>query len=275
VTHSSSVFPQRRPKRTSAPEIAGVRGLVVIGHGTLDVRGKAEFLETAAQLAHQLPQWVVEPAYLEMAAPNLAVAVERALTRGATSVQVLPLLLFAAGHAKLDLPQLVDQIVADHPALGLEQGAVLSCQADLVALSALRFCEALNFDPAFPAEETLLMLVGRGSRDEQARRDMLHFAQLRRQRTPVGGLEICFLAMSEPGLEETLSRTSQSAYRQIVVQPHLLFHGALHDRILSAVGRCRIQSPDKLWVCAEPLGPHPLLVSAALESAGLVAGRDH
>lgn len=254
---------------TDQTAVCSTRGLVVVGHGTLDVQGKAEFLETVDLVARQLPGWVVEPAFLEMAAPDLAIAVARAVQRGAQQVQVLPLFLFAAGHAKLDLPRLLGVLTPQHAGVDFALHPVLNCQSDLVALSALRFCEAAGRQSGYEAAETLLLLVGRGSSDAQATSEMHRFAELRGQRTPLGGIETCFLAICEPSFEVTLERVAHSAFRRIVVQPHLLFHGALNDRIAAAVDHLAGQSPDKAWVRVGPLGPHPLLAAAALEAAGL------
>lgn len=245
----------------------------MVGHGTLDAAGKAEFFATATQFAAQLPGWLIEPAFLEMASPDLATAVQRVIARGARQVRVLPLLLFAAGHAKSDLPRLLATVAAEHPTVGFALSPVLGCQSDLVALSALRFCEATNCLPAAEPKDTLLMLVGRGSNDSQANAEMLRFAELRGQRTPVGRVETCFLAMCEPNLETALVQAGQAAFRRIVVQPHLLLHGALVDRVAAAVAHAAGQYPNKTWVGVEPLGPHPLLVSAAIEAAGLTAHR--
>jgi len=257
----------------AATEAAGsdTRGVVVVGHGTLDVLGKAEFFETVDLLARQLPGWVVEPAFLEMAAPDLAVAIQRAVQRGAREVQVLPLFLFAAGHARFDLPRLLEAVAPQHPGIHFSLRPVLNCQGDLVALSALRFCEAVNHQAGYEAAETLLVLVGRGSNDPQATTEMLRFAGLRGQRTPLGAVETCFLAMCEPSLEQALARAANSAFRRVVVQPHLLFHGALNDRVQATVKRLASQSTDKAWVSIAPLGPHPLLASAALQASGLAA----
>lgn len=249
-------------------------GLVVVGHGTLDVHGKAEFFELVTLIARQLPGWVVEPAFLEMASPDFTIAVQRAIERGATTVDVLPLLLFAAGHARNDLPRLLETAAITHPGVHFRLKPVLNCQTDLVALSALRFRDAVGAAADFDPAKTMLLLVGRGSSDPEACREMLHFADLRRQRTPLGHVDVCFLAICEPLLESALPAAASSEFRRIVVQPHLLFRGELSERVASAVGRAAAQYPQKSWISADPLGPHPLLAAAALEAAGLGATRN-
>jgi sirohydrochlorin ferrochelatase len=272
VTRTPSVtIPERPPQLGGDPTATGTQGLVVVGHGTLDVLGKAEFFETVGQIARQLPGWVIEPAFLEMAAPDVVLAIERTVERGAQQVHVLPLLLFAAGHAKLDLPRILESVIPQYAGVSFALRPVLNCQSDLVALSALRFCEVVNRQPGYDADDTLLLLVGRGSNDPEATQELFRFAALRGQRTPLGGIEACFLAMCEPSLEVALARAANSAFRRVVVQPHLLFHGALYDRVVAAVSQLAGQSSDKAWIGVGPLGPHPLLVSAALQAARLAA----
>src|SRR5687767_3853616 len=84
-------------------------GWLVVGHGTRDRAGQAEFFELVELLARKVgdrgPQ--VEPAFLELASPTIAQGLARLAARGVRRVLVIPLLLFAAGHAKDDIPQAV------------------------------------------------------------------------------------------------------------------------------------------------------------------------
>ena len=52
-----------------------------------------------------------------------------------------------------------------------------------------------------------------------------------------------------------------------MVQPHLLFRGALVDRVRDAV-EVRQAMGAQRWTLAEYLGPHDLLVEAVVNIAG-------
>src|SRR4051812_33042374 len=82
-------------------------GLLLVGHGTRSEIGTQQFLTLADSLAQRLFPLAVEPAFLEMQQPDIDAAIGRLLQRGITRLVTAPLLLFAAGHAKRDIPRQV------------------------------------------------------------------------------------------------------------------------------------------------------------------------
>ena len=82
-------------------------GVLVVGHGTADPIGAAETADVAAAVAGLLPDMPVELGFLEVIGPTIADAVTRLAARGCRDVIAAPLLLFAAGHAKRDVPEAV------------------------------------------------------------------------------------------------------------------------------------------------------------------------
>jgi sirohydrochlorin ferrochelatase len=249
-------------------------GILILGHGTTDSHGRAAFLAAASRIRGLLGSRPAEAGFLELAEPSAIEAGGRLVARGATDVTILPLLLFAAGHARRDLPRLVEQLSLAHPGVRFEVAPVLRFQRDLLALSALRFEEATagsntSGSRELAADRTHLILVGRGSSDPQATADMHEFARLRRSSTPVGEVTTAFLAVARPTLDEALELVRSSSLPRVVVQPHLLFPGQLAKSVTAAVARMRLVAPEKKWISAEPLGDHALLAAAALESAGL------
>jgi len=243
-----------------------------VGHGTRDESGLAEFMETARAVASQWSPGVLEPCFLEMARPTVAEGLARLAQRGARRVAVVPLLLFAAGHAKRDIPAAVADAAAAFPDLAIRHADVLGCREPILALSQRRFEEALAGRPSTAANRTLLIMVGRGSFDAEATAEMERFSQVRAARTPVARVLTCFIAMQRPSLAETLESIPRADYARIVVQPHLLFSGQLLTEIRATVGR--FQSGHEInggrkpeWVVAPHLGPAAELVAAVLDLA--------
>jgi sirohydrochlorin cobaltochelatase len=214
---------------------------------------------------------VVEGGFLELAEPNIAAAVSRAVERGAKQhLDVLPLVLFAAGHAKSDIPRAVASAGASHSGLTTRLLPHLGCHDRILELSAQRDREALAPRPPVPSHETLLLMVGRGSHDPSANGEMARFARLRFERLNTGWLEVCFAAMAEPLLPRALELVAGMPFPRVVVQPHLLFHGELFDGVRRAMAMQCGQSAVPEWVVTEPLGPHRLLCDAIV---GLAAAR--
>ncbi len=248
-------------------------GLLLVGHGTRDPIGVAEFLETAADVAALVDPRPVEPCFLELSSPTIDVAVARLVGRGARRLTVMPLLLFAADHAKQDIPSAVAAAMSNHDPMSMAQASVLGCHQELVRLSALRFAETIAAADWVPAESTLLILVGRGSHDRSATAEMLRFAELRAEQEPAGRVETCFFAMAEPSFADILPRTASFDVRRVVVQPHLLFHGQLLAEIQRQVASMAAAHGDRQWLVSRHLGPHPALSRIVADIAGSADAR--
>ncbi len=206
-------------------------GWLLVGHGSREPRGLQEFLATTTLVAQRAPGVAVEPCFLEFAQPTIAAGFRALVARGAQRVVVVPALLFAAGHARRDIPAAVAAVAAEHPEILVEQAEHLACHEALIALSKARYDETLAGEPRVPGEQTALVMVGRGSRDASATAEMLQFVQLRHAQTPLALAQACFVAMAEPSLPKALDAVARSGVRRVVVQPHLLYGGALSERI--------------------------------------------
>lgn len=79
---------------------------------------------------------------------------------------------------------------------------------------------------AVALRQTVLVLVGRGSRQEETIAELRRSTEFRRRLDEVGRIEVCLAATAEPRLDRISSRLVSDPIRQIVVQPHLLFPGS-------------------------------------------------
>jgi sirohydrochlorin ferrochelatase len=254
------------PQRAAAPHV----GLLLVGHGSRDDAGVDEFLAVVRRVAAQAVDCAVEACFLEFAEPTIGRGFERLAQRGARRIIVVPLMLFAARHIRQDIPRQVAAIAARYPHVALGQAAHLGCHPAIVELSAQRFSAAVAGRRPLPPEDTILVMVGRGSRDAEATDEMLRFARLRGEAAPVAQVQTGFLAMAEPRWQPVLTRAAQAA-RRVVVQPHLLFAGQLLLRVQSTVDDFARRYPAVEWLVTEHLGPAALVASAALERARAAA----
>lgn len=227
-----------------------------------------DFLGLVELVAERMPDRPVRPSFLEFARPSIEEGLAGLVAQGVGEVVVAPLLLFAADHVRRDIPAAVAKAAARRLGLRVRQVDHFGCHPRVVELSKRRYGEALIGRPAVSPGESLLLLVGRGSRDRRATEEMLRFADLRRQASEVGVVETCFTAMERPLLAEMLPQVGKRAVRRIVVQPHLLFSGYLSRQVCSAVEQARASWPAINWVVTEPLGADPLLAEAVVAIAG-------
>ena len=236
-------------------------GVLLVGHGTASQVGTRQFFAVARQLAGQMSPAAVEPAFLEMQQPDIATGLRRLHKRGAEHLVVAPLLLFAAGHAKQDIPAAVESALAAQPppAPTAVHAAHLGCHPAIVELSRRRLAEALGRHPPIPPDSTALVLVGRGSHDESATAEMQEFARLAHERATAHDVFVGFLAMARPLLADVLRDVAQQGFQRVFVQPHLLFAGELANTVQRMVAEARHRHPDQQWLLtpllAEPQDP--------------------
>lgn len=243
-------------------------GLLIVGHGTRDPAGLAEFHQTVEMIARRLAHVVVEGGFLEFAEPTIADAMALAARRGARRLTAAPLVLFAAGHAKRDIPAALAAAAKTHGLPAPHQLPHLGCQPPMIQLSLKRYEQAVAPLPHIADSQTLLLMVGRGSTDADANSELARFTRLRWEARPVGWHETCFAALTEPRLDRAMAMAAQLPFRRVVVQPHLLFQGELLRGIRQTVETQARRWPEIDWVAAEHLGPDELLAEAAVGDFG-------
>lgn len=242
-------------------------GWLLVGHGTRDPAGIGEFLATVELVRSRADGIAVEPCFLEFARPTIAEGFRSLAQAGARHIVVVPVLLFSAGHAQEDIPAAVREVAKEFPHVTTAQAEHLGCHGCLLELARERFEAALAERAAVRADDTALIVVGRGSRDEGATAEMRRFVELHGERVPVASAHACFVAMAEPSLETMLAEAAQWPVRRVVVQPHLLFGGLLLDRIAQTVERHAQLHPNIEWIVASHLGPSPRVAEALCERA--------
>jgi sirohydrochlorin cobaltochelatase len=92
-------------------------GLLLFAHGARDPRWALPFEAVAQRVRERSPAVAVELAFLEFMPPGLVEAGDRLASCGCQQVDVLPMFLGAGGHVRKDLPVLLAQLAAAHPAV--------------------------------------------------------------------------------------------------------------------------------------------------------------
>src|SRR3546814_13024451 len=90
-------------------------GVMVGGHGSRDAGAVSEFEAVARGIRARLPQYDVESGFLEFATPIIRDGLDKLWAKGITRCLAVPGMLFAAGHAKNDIPSVLNTYQAQHP----------------------------------------------------------------------------------------------------------------------------------------------------------------
>jgi sirohydrochlorin cobaltochelatase len=227
-------------------------GVLLVGHGTASAVGTQQFRVLARQLADRMSPAAVEPAFLEMQQPDIAKGLRQLADRGAEQIVVAPLLLFAAGHAKQDIPAAAQSALTalTLPRPTVVHAAHLGCHPAIVQLSRRRLAEALSGQPPIAPDSTALVLVGRGSRDQSATAEMHELTRLAHDPATARDVFVGFLAMAQPLLADVLRDVASRGFQRIIVQPHLLFAGDLAESVEWTVAEVRLHHPKIEWLLA-------------------------
>jgi sirohydrochlorin cobaltochelatase len=229
--------------------------IVLLGHGSRERHANAEFERIAHELQALWTRYAVLPAYVELAQPSLAIALNHAAALS-DRVVVLPCFLFTAGHIKNDLPLELYRARRANPHAEFLAAPALGVHPAMVEAALDRLREA---QPA-KRERTLTIVVGRGSSDPDANGDFAKLARLIGEAAAQGLALPAFIGVTRPSLEEALELAARTRPDEVVVLPYLLFAGRLIARIADQLAEF---ARHHSWIStrlAAPLGMHPGLL---------------
>ncbi|GAA2438763.1 CbiX/SirB N-terminal domain-containing protein [Actinomadura vinacea] len=237
--------------------------LLVVGHGTRDENGAADFGRFVERLrARMRPP--VAGGFIELSPPPLTEAVAGLYGDGHRRVAAVPLVLVAAGHGKGDIPGAMAREMVRHPGLSYTYGRPLGPHPTLLALLEERMAAALAPLPGASRDEpTAVLLVGRGSTDPDANAEVHKVARLFWEGRGAGGpeqghgltaVEPAFVSLARPSVPEGLERLRRLGARRVVVLPYFLFRGVLPDRVAEEARAYGAGHPALEVVCAEVIG---------------------
>lgn len=243
----------------------GPIGVLICGHGSRNRQAVAEFAQLAEGLRAQLPGVPVEYGYLEFARPILRDGLESLRAQGVKRVLAVPGMLFAAGHAKNDIPSVLNTYSAE-TGLRIDYGRELGVDLSMIQAAGARIREALDAaDSSVPLSETLLVVVGRGSSDPDANSNVAKVARMLVEGFGFGWGETVYSGVTFPLVEPGLRHAVKLGFRRIVVFPYFLFSGVLVSRIRQHTQLVAADHPELEFVEAGYLGDHPLVINTFLE----------
>jgi sirohydrochlorin cobaltochelatase len=225
--------------------------VVLCGHGTRRPEGVAQFEAMVAALRARHPARRIAHACLELAPPSLDDTVARLHAHGERDLLVVPVFLFAAGHLKREVPEILGGIRERHPDVAIRLGAPLGL-APGVLETACRVAERATEGAAPVAgAATCLLVIGRGTSDPDANAEAARLARLVVERLGWGFATTGYVAVTGPSVPEALALVEHLPFARVVVLPLVLFDGRLHQGIARAVDEVRARSARE-WLLAAP-----------------------
>jgi len=223
-------------------------GVLIVGHGSREPAANAE-LEAMVAAYRARAAFEVSHGYVELATPALGPAL-RALAGRVDHVVAVPLFLFAAGHAKNDLPLALAEARRACPGVRFTAARALGVHPSLVELAFDRARPAL--DRARTPADTAVIVVGRGASDPDANGDFCKVVRLFAEGRGLGWVVPSFIGITRPRFEEAAELIARARPERIVAVPYFLFAGRLIDQLRAQVAGFQARYP---WIAVE-LAPH-------------------
>ncbi len=237
--------------------------MLIVGHGSRHPEGNAEVERFAAEARARHPDRTILTCFIEFADLLLAEGLDRAavaarrVAQQRPEVVVVPLIINAAGHVKMEIPAAIDAARARHPDVTFTLVPHIGTGDELMRALTGELRAAMRRLAMPDPTTTGVILLGRGSSDPGANAELAKVARLLYETTDHELVDLAFTGVTYPRLERVAQRLVTLGATQIVVLPVYLFTGVLIERIRAQVARLERQYPTVAWALGGILGFRP------------------
>lgn len=231
-------------------------GIIICGHGSRAKIAEEEFSLLAKGLRTRFPTLNIEYGFLEYSSPNIHMALDRLREQGVKNIFAVPGMLFAATHAKNDIPSVLTTYKERYPELTIEYGKELGLHEEMINAFQHRVLESLGYTDIPPAShlyDTMLVVVGRGTSVVDANAEAAKLTRIISENLGFGWSETVYSGVTYPSVGRGLEMALKLGFKKIVVAPYFLFGGRLIDRIYAYVDKVAAENPEVSFVKADYL----------------------
>lgn len=230
--------------------------ILLIGHGSRHLPGNDEINHFSSQWKDMNPLWNIHTCFIEFADVLIDEGLNNA-AQNADRVIILPLILNAAVHVKMEIPHHIDKARQRHaqvefiyaPHLGANDAILTILKRNLRKVMA-------KIDMPDP-KTTGVVILGRGSSDRVANGEIAKMARWLFDETDHNHIDIAFTGITYPRLETIIQQQVKLGMTQITILPYYLFTGTLIERIKRQVERLQQQYPLIAIACGDYFGFEP------------------
>ncbi|MDC0999296.1 sirohydrochlorin chelatase [Alphaproteobacteria bacterium] len=242
-------------------------GIMICGHGSRSKSAEEEFGLLAVRLKERYPDTPVEYGFLEYSAPNIHMGLNSLRDQGVDHIVAVPGMLFAATHAKNDIPSVLTTYQEKNPSISVSYGRELALHPEMIAAFEARILQALGVDHIHTGDlyETMLVVVGRGTSDTYANAEAAKLTRIIAENMGFGWSETVYSGVTFPSVGQGLEMAIKLGYKEIVVAPYFLFSGKLIDRIYNYVDRVSEKAPNITFIKAHYLADQDHVINTFVE----------
>ena len=239
-------------------------GILICGHGSRNKLAITEFHELTKLIQKRYPSILVEYGFLEFAKPSLTDALDKLKNNFIKKVIAIPAMLFAAGHVKNDIPSLLTNY-AKKKDMEIIYGRELGINNLMISAACERVKEVFTKNKSITPEESLLVVVGRGSSDPDANSNVSKITRMIVEGLGFGWGETVFSGVTFPLVEPGLKNIVRLGYKNVIIFPYFLFSGVLVTRIKRQTDLVALNNPNISFLEAKYLSSHQYVVDTFVE----------
>ena len=232
------------------------KGIMVCGHGSRSKSAEQEFSLLAKGLRRRFTKTPIEYGFLEYSAPNIHMGLDALLAQGVDEIYAVPGMLFAATHAKNDIPSVLTTYQDKHPGLSVHYGRELGLHPYMIAAFEARILESMGYSEK-PENgslyDILLVVVGRGTSDVEANAEAAKMTRIVNENLGFGWAETVYSGVTYPSVGRGLEMALKMGFKKVVVAPYFLFSGRLITRIYNYVDAVAERHPEVAFYKADYL----------------------
>jgi len=230
--------------------------ILLVGHGSRAAQGNVEIDKFAEKWRGQHPEWTIDVCFIEFAEVLLDAGFDLAATR-AKKVIVVPLILNAAGHVKMEVPEHLAKARVRNPETEFVYAAHIGANEGILSILK-RNLKKVMADLDVPDPKTTgVIILGRGSSDRIANGEVAKMARWLWEETQHEQVDIAFTGITFPRLESAVQQQVALGITQICILPYYLFTGTLITRIDQQAANLQIQYPHIRFGLGEYFGFEP------------------
>ena len=230
--------------------------ILLAGHGSRKTEGNAEIERFADEWRAKHPDWRIEVCFIEHAEVLIDAGLDRA-AQGARRVVLIPFILNAAGHVKMELPAAVEEARVRHPGVEFIVTRHLGMGRDILAILQAELNRLMKSLAVPDPQNTGVILLGRGSSDAGANGELARMARWLFEDNEHELVDLAFTGITWPRLETVVQRQVKLGMTQVCIVPVYLFTGVLIERIAQQVERLRQAYPHVAFALGSYFGFAP------------------
>lgn len=235
--------------------------ILLVGHGSRAEQGNVEIDASAKQWRAQHPEWQVDVCFIEFAEVLLDAGFDLAAKKS-KKVIVVPLVLNAAGHVKMEIPEHLAQARKRHPDVEFIYARHLGASTGILSILKRSLQKTMAKIDMPDPKTTGVIVLGRGSSDKVANGEVAKMARWLWEETQHELVDIAFTGITFPRLESAVQRQIKLGMSQICILPYYLFTGTLIERITRQFANLQHLYPQVNFSLGKYFGFEPEIYTA-------------